>query len=263
MPSSRRVKILSLTVALIILSVLYLSSSARQSNRQFYDRTVAAMEKASQAHTDPGLPLDANQRPLAGLDLPTPDPEALTGKTEAQVPVDAGQREPVPEVKSPPEAVSNTEEAKDKAKGGKPGDVGRKWGAGIEGAEGRAKKEVDEKSEKEIKVEAELNSILKRSPIIIFSKSYCPYSKKAKAVFSKYSITPAPFIVELDQHELGSGLQAALGKTTKRRTVPNILVGGMSIGGGDEVAAMDEKRELEGKIKELGGKRIMEVKRSG
>lgn len=145
------------------------------------------MEKASQAHTDPGLPLDANQRPLAGLDLPTPDPEALTGKTEAQVPVDAGQREPVPEVKSPPEAVSNTEEAKDKAKGGKPGDVGRKWGAGIEGAEGRAKKEVDEKSEKEIKVEAELNSILKRSP----SKSTSSRTCAGRAAISIFAGTLA------------------------------------------------------------------------
>lgn len=99
--------------------------------------------------------------------------------------------------------------------------------------------------------------------VIIFSKSYCPYSKKAKAVFSKYSITPAPFIVELDQHEMGPALQAALGKATQRKTVPNILIGGVSVGGGDEVVAMDAAGELEGKIKSLGGKRIMEVKKTG
>ena len=30
------------------------------------------------------------------------------------------------------------------------------------------------------RVDAELESILKKGPIIVFSKSYCPYSKKAK-----------------------------------------------------------------------------------
>ena len=82
-------------------------------------------------------------------------------------------------------------------------------------------------------------------------------------MFASYSITPAPFIVELDQHELGPGLQAALAKTTKRKTVPNVLVGGVSIGGGDDVVDMDERDQLVGKIRELGGKRIMEVKRKG
>lgn len=35
-------------------------------------------------------------------------------------------------------------------------------------------------TEEEHKVEVELDSILKKGPIIIFSKSYCPFSKKAK-----------------------------------------------------------------------------------
>jgi glutaredoxin len=37
--------------------------------------------------------------------------------------------------------------------------------------------------------------------VIIFSKSYCPFSAKAKRILvEKYSIVPAPFVVELDQH---------------------------------------------------------------
>ena len=108
-----------------------------------------------------------------------------------------------------------------------------------------------------------LNANISFTTVIIFSKTYCPFSKKAKAIFEKYTITPAPFIVELDEHKLGPGLQDALGKTTKRKTVPNILVAGVSIGGGDEVVAMDEMGELEGKIKSLGGKRIMEIKKKG
>ena len=62
---------------------------------------------------------------------------------------------------------------------------------------------------------------------------------------------------------MGAKLQEALGKATQRRTVPNILIGGVSIGGGDEVVAMDAEDKLLGKIKELGGKRMVEVKKKG
>lgn len=107
----------------------------------------------------------------------------------------------------------------------------------------------------------ELDSILKRSPIIVFSKSYCPFSKKAKAILSRYSIVPAPFIVELDKHELGPHLQKLLATTTGRRTVPNVLVNGISIGGGDDVEALDRDDQLISKIKSIAGKSIMEIER--
>jgi hypothetical protein len=68
-------------------------------------------------------------------------------------------------------------------------------------------------------------------------------------------------VVELDLHPLGPGLQAALLKSTGRKTVPNVLINGKSIGGGDDVAELDESGTLEAKVKEMGGKRIMEVKK--
>lgn len=45
-----------------------------------------------------------------------------------------------------------------------------------------AKKQIESKEEtdSEHEIEVEMNSILKKGPIIIFSKSYCPFSKKAK-----------------------------------------------------------------------------------
>jgi hypothetical protein len=43
--------------------------------------------------------------------------------------------------------------------------------------------------------------------------------------------------------------------------VPNVLINGKSIGGGDDVAALDESDTLISKIKEMGGKRIMEIKK--
>lgn len=65
--------------------------------------------------------------------------------------------------------------------------------------------------------------------------------------------------MELDQHPLGPYLQALLGQKTGRRTVPNVLVSGQSIGGGDDIAALDHSDELASTLKSLGGKWITEV----
>ena len=77
----------------------------------------------------------------------------------------------------------------------------------------------------------------------------------------QYSIVPAPFVVELDQHEMGPRLQDALQKTTGRKTVPNVLINGKSIGGGDDVELLHTSNELINKVTSMGGKRIIEAKR--
>lgn len=89
----------------------------------------------------------------------------------------------------------------------------------------------------------------------------CPHSRRAKGILlEKYAITPAPYVVELDQHPLGAALQARLAKMTGRRTVPNVLINGKSIGGGDDIAELDARRELIQKVKTMGGKRMTEVR---
>lgn len=45
--------------------------------------------------------------------------------------------------------------------------------------------------------------------------------------------------------------------------MPNILISGTTIGGGDEVESLHEKGELVRKIKDMGGKRIMEARLKG
>lgn len=110
--------------------------------------------------------------------------------------------------------------------------------------------------------------------VIIFSKSYCPYSKKAKNILlNKYKIVPAPFVHEIDlmdngddedadpDNTLAKRLQAKLFEMTKRRTVPNVLINGVSIGGGDDIAELDSEDKLAAKIMDIAGKRIMEVKK--
>jgi len=46
---------------------------------------------------------------------------------------------------------------------------------------------------------------------------------------------------------------------TGRRTVPNVLVQGKSIGGGDDMQELDETDKLIETLKKLGGTRIPDV----
>lgn len=98
--------------------------------------------------------------------------------------------------------------------------------------------------------------------MVIFSKSYCPHSKRAKGILlEKYIIEPPPYVVELDQHPLGPKLQARLKETTGRGTVPNVMISGKSIGGGDDVAAMDNDKSLAMKIKNTAAQKVTVTER--
>jgi len=63
-------------------------------------------------------------------------------------------------------------------------------------------------------------------------------------------------VVELDLHPLGQQLQAYLGSLTGRKTVPNVLIQGKSMGGGDDVQELDENGKLIDTVLRMGGKRM-------
>lgn len=97
--------------------------------------------------------------------------------------------------------------------------------------------------------------------VIIFSKTYCGFSKRAKALLlERYVIDPPPHVVELDVHPLGPELQDLLKETTGRGTVPNIMINGVSIGGSDDIADLDHGGTLVTKIQDLGEARMVSMK---
>ncbi|KAI4090338.1 MAG: hypothetical protein L6R37_007899 [Teloschistes peruensis] len=277
MPSQRRLRVIVAVVAIVICSLFYFSqdNSNTLSSSEFYSRTVAAMDRESQAsHPHGKTPAkhdskihEANQAAADGkFKEPPPIPPVKGQEHEAVLVAPADKADK-------PDKDAKGVAGRKKYKGGEHWDVasgkqapigGHKPGEeGVEKGEEEKKEEVHE-TEEEHEVEMELNAILKKGPIIIFSKSYCPYSKKAKNILlEKYLITPSPYVVELDQHRLGPGLQAALEKSTGRRTVPNVLINGKSIGGGDDVQKLDEEGGLVDKVKGMGGKRITEAKLRG
>lgn len=83
-----------------------------------------------------------------------------------------------------------------------------------------------------------------------------------RILLGDYSITPPPYVVELDEHDMGSALQSALARMTGRKTVPNVLVNGRSIGGGDDVEELDDEDKLKSTLLAMAGKRIMKIERS-
>lgn len=112
---------------------------------------------------------------------------------------------------------------------------------------------------------SDLIKIRSLSPMTIFSKSYCPYSKKIKQLLlEKYDITPAPNVVELDRYEYGAELQSYLTENSGRRTVPNVLVGKSfeSRGGCDEFEKLHKDNDLIKLLVEWGSGRLQVAKKN-
>ncbi|KAF4308403.1 putative glutaredoxin domain protein [Botryosphaeria dothidea] len=290
MRSQRRMKIIAIAVLLVVLTTLYLTSAARQTRESaFYTRTQSALserERSANAAAERNLATDddVSKRLKAAEDKAKKsannkgdriqevvaagnaekEKDRVSGKTSPKVDKEAkaGEHDEVTGEKSVAGRVIMKDSTKSDGVDGvaKVGNVGDSVKAAAS-AKATASSDADEETQEEHEAELEINTILKKSPIIIFSKSYCRFSAKAKHILlEQYSITPTPYVVELDQHPLGSAIQAQLEKSTGRRTVPNVLINGKSIGGGDDVEALHLKGKIEETVRSMGGKRITEAR---
>jgi len=109
---------------------------------------------------------------------------------------------------------------------------------------------------------------------MIYSKTYCPYCSRAKALFEQLNVEVK--VAELDvigagweRHcrslllltpnpspstEDGSEVQKALKVITGSGTVPQIFVGGEFLGGCSEVTALHQSKQLLPKLDKVGVK---------
>ncbi|XVF69868.1 hypothetical protein PTKIN_Ptkin11bG0115100 [Pterospermum kingtungense] len=90
--------------------------------------------------------------------------------------------------------------------------------------------------------EAFVKKTISAHKILIFSKSYCPYCRRAKSVFKE--LNQVPFVVELDERDDGWSLQDALSEIVGRRTVPQVFINGKHIGGSDDTVEAYESGNL-------------------
>jgi glutaredoxin 3 len=103
----------------------------------------------------------------------------------------------------------------------------------------------------DLSVADHIQELIHKYPVMVFSKSYCPYSKKAKDILSKYKLEANYHVLELDQLSSKTNeYQDELGKLTGARTVPRVFINGKCIGGGDDTSALEKRGELEGLLRE-------------
>jgi glutaredoxin len=286
MPSARRLKAFFLLVLISVLITLYLTASARQTRTsQFYTKTQDALAAARAvkevnigdmpggSDADVGKRLrEAEEAAKQAADRKGDAFHGEEGRRQASIVRDKQAKETV----AP--ATTDDEVPKEKPRVAKVPGLALEEGLKKQAAENKKMEaESTAETEEDHKVKDELNLILKKSPstslyyppfhsttnslistVIIFSKSYCPHSARAKRILlESYDISPPPFVVELDLHPLGAQLQSKLADMTGRRTVPNVLINGKSIGGGDDVAALHDSGTLIEKVTSMGGKRMV------
>ncbi|RZC44713.1 hypothetical protein C5167_037652 [Papaver somniferum] len=88
-----------------------------------------------------------------------------------------------------------------------------------------------------------VQNVIYSNRIAIFSKSYCPYSIRAKHMFSE--LHEKPFVVELDLRDDGAEIQNVLLDLVGKRTVPQVFINGKHIGGSDDTRAALHNGELQ------------------
>jgi glutaredoxin 3 len=77
--------------------------------------------------------------------------------------------------------------------------------------------------------------------IEIYTKAFCPYCARAKALFASKRAEIEEFDITMDPDLRSKMITRANGKTT----VPQIFIDGRHIGGSDDLAALDARGGLD------------------
>ncbi|KAJ1639102.1 thioredoxin-like protein [Pavlovales sp. CCMP2436] len=91
----------------------------------------------------------------------------------------------------------------------------------------------------------EISTLISQNDVVVFSKSYCPYCTKTKALFKEMNVNAK--VLELDLMADGSVYQSELQKLTSQTSVPNVFVKGAHLGGNDDT----QRARSSGKLAEL------------
>lgn len=78
------------------------------------------------------------------------------------------------------------------------------------------------------------------SQVTIYTTQHCPYCASAKRLLSSKGVTPLEINVEESPRHLAEMLQRS-----RRRTVPQIFVGEVHVGGFDDLASLDHQGGLD------------------
>lgn len=81
--------------------------------------------------------------------------------------------------------------------------------------------------------------------VIIYTTEVCPYCDRAKTLFDSKNVAYQEIRVDLDEAQ-----RIIMMEKSKRRTVPQIFINGVSIGGCDDLYALERRGELDNLLRE-------------
>lgn len=84
----------------------------------------------------------------------------------------------------------------------------------------------------------------KSAEVLVYSKDYCPYCVAAKNLLTQKG---AEF-TEIDVGRDEAQYEEMLKKAAPRRTVPQIFIGGVPVGGFDDMKKLDVEGKLDGML---------------
>lgn len=264
MPSPKRTRTYAVTAILAFLVFLYFTTGpSNTESNAFYRKTLAVMESRAQ-QAEALLADRTGRRSKADTGAPEPDVRERLKDAELQAKKSADER--YRKFQDASDEWAEEAQAHYKSVAGRkvmPAEADQM--ALLKEKEQEDKMALDLQGvQKPVDVEKLFAQLTAHAPVTIFSKSFCPYSKKAKHILlEEFEILPKPYVVELDQSEHGSELQDLLLERTGRRTVPNVLVAGKSAGGGDDMAQMWEDGTLSQTLLRMAGGKLKSVKQIG
>lgn len=160
-----------------------------------------------------------------------------------------------------PESVKGESVKGESVKGEKPAvkDEKESTNAVVTGGEGKVESADTDKVSAEVLDGYDaanfIEEIVRAYPLVLFTKSRCPFSINAKKLFlDVLHVEPAPFIYDLDVMPHFEQNFDYLKQSTGRQTVPNIFVGGKSRGGFSEFEELGSK--LEAKLAEWSNGKV-------
>jgi len=76
--------------------------------------------------------------------------------------------------------------------------------------------------------------------VVVYSTNTCPYCDRAKALLQRKGVTFTEVRVDLDEAK-----RIEMMERSGRRSVPQIFINGQSIGGFDDLHALDQQGRLD------------------
>ena len=97
-----------------------------------------------------------------------------------------------------------------------------------------------------------LVNFLDTNKVMLFTKSWCPYSKKVITILNDKNVKYGVF--EIDTNEKGEEMQKYLIDKSGQRTVPYVYIGKKLIGGDDEFEKGVKNGSVKATLNQLGVK---------